>query len=614
MNFFGRAIVTIVIVLTTAPVPCAQSGRQGNKAPPSAYDKAFALLQQGESVEALAEIDTALSASPDDPSLNNLRGLVTAKLNRNAEAEASFRKVIRLRPQAAMGYNNLAALLWQLGRSDEAVQSFRQALIHEPVNFAALVGIGTILSAQQKYAEALAYLENAWSIHSGDFQAGYELARALQETKRPAQAQRVLGRLSPPHDRTIAAKFYALQAGIAEQLGDRSSASRDYRRAYELSGQPFEIYLSLVRTTLAARDKNGAQIPPAPPGLSAEQNFTLGALFASSGDYSEAISYFQNTLRLEPANYAAAYNLALAYKQAGSQQAASELIEQTLGRQPTAELYSLLASVQEETGRYVEAARNYQRAVDLDPGNEEYYFDLGAEYLVHLTFEPAIEVFRIGTHKFPKSARQYVGIGLAQFALRRYGDAADAFLNALEMNPSSPDAFLAWNALPAFVLTAEWEKIQPRLKLIAERFPGSAQALFCYGAAVFRRSVVSEQEENFQLAQALLERAVHLDPKLAAAHLELATLYAQRNLNKQAVASFLEAIRLDPDSETAHYRLAQTYRNQNQLERANQELDLYGQLSRHHREQLAQTRSAIRQFVLAHGASEPVVTEKKPPL
>ena len=64
MNFFGRAIVTIVIVLTTAPVPCAQSGRQGNKAPPSAYDKAFALLQQGESVEALAEIDTALSASP----------------------------------------------------------------------------------------------------------------------------------------------------------------------------------------------------------------------------------------------------------------------------------------------------------------------------------------------------------------------------------------------------------------------------------------------------------------------------------------------------------------------------------------------------------------------
>ena len=126
--------------------------------------------------------------------------------------------------------------------------------------------------------------------------------------------------------------------------------------------------------------------------------------------------------------------------------------------------------------------------------------------------------------------------------------------------------------------------------------------------------MVSEQEENFQLAQALLGRAVHLDPKLAAAHLELATLYAQRNLNKQAVASFLEAIRLDPDSETAHYRLAQTYRNQNQLERANQELDLYGQLSRHHREQLAQTRSAIRQFVLAHGASEPVVTEKKPPL
>jgi len=615
LNLFGRAIVPIVLVLIAAAAPRAQSVRQGNQAlPPNAYDKAFALLQKGRASEALVEIDTALSASPDDPSLNNLRGLVTAKLNRSAEAEASFRKVIRLLPQAAMGYNNLAALLWQLGRYDEAAQSFRQALIHEPVNFAALVGIGTILSANQKYAEAAAYLEKAWSIHPGDFQAGYEFARALQQTKRPVEAQRVLRRLSPPNDSAIAAKFYALLAGIAEQLGDRSSASRDYRRAYELSRQSFEIYLALVRTTLGARDRNGTRLPPAPTGLSAEQNFTLGALFASNGDYSAAISHFQSTLQLQPTSYAATYNLALAYKQAGIYQAASELLEQALGRQSTAELYNLLASVQEKTGRYVEAVRNYKRAVDLDPDNEQYYFDLGAEYLVHLTFEPAIEVFRIGTRKFSKSARQYVGMGLAQFALRQYGDAADAFISALEMNPSSPDAFLAWNALPTFVLVAEWEKIQPRLKRIAEQFPGNAQALFCYGAAVFRHSVVSERGEGFELAQALLEKALQLDPKLPAAHLELATLYAQRNLNKHAVASFLEAIRLDPDSETAHYRLAQTYRNLNQLERAERELDLYGKLSRNHREQLAQTRSAIRQFVLAHSASEPTLTEQKPPL
>lgn len=612
---FYRAAVPVVFVFMAATVQCAQPASQGNPAsPPVAYDKAFALLQKGQASEALAEIDTALASEPNDPSLNNLRGLVAAQLGHTGEAEASFRKVIRLLPHAAMGYNNLAALLWQSGRYVEAAISFRQALTEEPHNFTALVGLGTTLSATQKYGEAAAYLEKAWSSRPGDFQAGYELGRALLELKRPVAAQRVLTKLSPPQDSAVAAKFYALLAGVADQLGDRLGASRYYRRAYELSPQSFEIYLALVRTALGTRDKQEAQLPPPPAPLSAEQHFSLGILFASSGDYSAAISHFQQTLQLQPTSYSASYNLALAYKQAGSSQAAIELLERALERQPTAELYSLLASVEEEAGRYVEASRHYQQAVDLDPDNEQYYFDLGAEYLVHLTFGPATEVFRMGTKKFPKSPRQYVGMGLAQFALRQYMDAADAFISALEINPTSPDAFVAWNALPTFVLVAEWKKIQPRLKGLAERFPENARALFCYAAALFRHSVVSEGGHDFDLAQSLLEKAVWLDPKLTAAHLELATLYSQRKQSDQAVVSFLEAIRLDPNSETAHYRLAQTYRNLNQLEQAERELDLYGKLARNHRDQMAQTRSAIRQFVLAKPSSEPALTEKKPPL
>jgi tetratricopeptide (TPR) repeat protein len=614
LNLFLRTIPLVVLVFLPATAQCAQRGSQGNLAStPTAYDKAFNLLQKGQANEALAEIDTALASEPSDPSLNNLRGLVAAQLGRTGEAEASFRKVIRLLPHAAMGYNNLAALLWQLGRYAEAAKSFRQALTEEPHNFTALVGLGTTLAATQSYGEAAPYLEKAWSIRPGDFQTGYELARALRELKRPAEAHKVLTRLSPPQDSAIAAKFYALSAGVAEQLGDRRAAGRDYRRAYELSPQSFEIYLALVRAALGTGDKQWVQLPPAPTGLSAEQHFALGLIFASGGDYRVAISHFQQTLQLQPTSYSTSYNLALAYKQAGESQAAIELLGGTLERQPTAELYNLLASLEEEAGRYVEAVRHYQQAADLDPDNEQYYFDLGAEYLVHLTFGPATEVFRVGSHKFPKSPRQYVGMGLAQFALRQYADAADAFIAALEINPSSPDAFVAWNALPTFVVVAEWQRIQPRLQRLAERFPGSAQALFCYAAALFRHSVASERADGFDLAQSLLVKAVHLNPKLAAAHLELATLYAHRKQSKEAVASFLEAIRLDPNSEMAHYRLAQTYRNLNQLALAERELDLYRMLSRNHRDQMAQSRSAIRQFVLAKPSSEPALMEQKAP-
>lgn len=615
MNLLRRIIPLVVLGFLSATAQCAQTTSQGSQPSTStAYDKAFHLLQTGQADEALAEIDTALAGEPGDPSLNNLRGLVSAQLGRTGEAEASFRKVIRLLPHAAMGYNNLAALLWQLGRYPEAAKAFRQALTEEPHNFTALVGLGTTLAETQEYGKALPYLEKAWSSRPEDFQAGYELARTLRELKRPAEAQRVLAKLSPPQDSAVGAKFYALSAAVAEQLGDQAAASRDYRRAYELSSQSFEIYLALVRSTLGTRDRSWAQLPPAPTALSAEQHFALGLIFASGGAYSAAISHFQQTLRLEPTSYLASYNLALAYRQEGKSQAAIELLEHTLEQQPNGVLYNLLASLEEETGLYVEAVRHYQRAVDLDPGNEQYYFDLGAEYLMHLTFGPAVEVFRVGSHKFPTSPRLYVGTGLGQFALRQYADAADAFIDALEADPSSPDAFLAWNALPTFVVVAEWEKIQPRLQRLAERFPENAQAAFCYGAALFRHGVALAQSDGFDLAQSLLETAAHLNPKLAVAHLELGTVYAQRKQSKKAVASFLEAIRLDPNSEMAHYRLGQTYRDLNQLTLAQRELDLYQRLSRNRRDRMAQMRSAIRQFVLAKPSAESAPKGRKAPL
>jgi tetratricopeptide (TPR) repeat protein len=103
-------------------------------------------------------------------------------------------------------------------------------------------------------------------------------------------------------------------------------------------------------------------------------------------------------------------------------------------------------------------------------------------------------------------------------------------------------------------------------------------------------------------AQTLLLRAIHLKPGLAEAHLALGNLYVARKDNQRAVDAFLETIRLDPHSEMAFYRLGQTYRNLNQLQLAQQQLSRYEELVRDRREQMARSRSAIKQFVLAQSA------------
>src|SRR5207237_6624998 len=101
---------------------------------------------------------------------------------------------------------------------------------------------------------------------------------------------------------------------------------------------------------------------------------------------------------------------------------------------------------------------------------------------------------------------------------------------------------------------------------------------------------------------------------VAEAQLELGTLLVQRKQNERAATSFVKAIQLKPDSEMAHYRLAQIYRNLNKLALAERELDIYRKLARDHKDEMAQTRGAIRQFVLAKPSSDQDSPERRSPL
>lgn len=609
MTLCRRALFRCLLLLLAAL--CLQAG-QTQPAPhtrgpgSAAYRQAFNLLQNGKAQEAMSVIDAALARAPADAELHNLRALAALKLGRAKEAEASFRRVIELQPSRPLGYNNLATLLLQLGRAGEAVEAFREALRRDPRNFPALLGLAKTLTALKKYSEAKPYLEKALAERPGDFEASYDLAlvqRALQDLE---AAQRTLENIRPPREPSVEAKYYALAAVIAQDRGRLAEALKLYRRAHTLYPDSFDIYVSLVRATLDPRAPKAAEPLPSPPArLNAEQHFALGLLFASQGASAEAIPQFEETLRLEPASYSAAFNLALAYRGAGQPQAAIDLIRKVLKEKPTAELHNLLASLEETTGDYLGAARDYQRAVELEPTNEQYYFDLGMEYLVHFTFDPAQEVFRVGAQKFSNSVRQHVGLGYAHYGMREYLPAAEAFLDALEIAPSSPTAYAAWNSLPAFLAPAEAERILPRLRRLAELYPQSAEAQYCYGVLLLRNGQANDRRENIEEARPLLERAIALKPGLADAHLELGNLFVALKQNEKAVTEFKEGVRLNPRSEMGHYRLGQIYRNLHQLELAQKELALYTQLTHTRRELMARNRAAISQFILTQTARTP---------
>ncbi len=573
-----------------------------NTSAQAAFEQALGLLQNGKNNEALAVIDSAIAAGVTDPSLYNLKGLANSELGRDDEAEQSFRTVIRLDPKSAMGYTNLGVLLSKVGRFEDSAAAFREAQTLDPKNFTALLGLGTCLEALHKPAEAAIYLQRAWDLHSGDFQAGYELALALRENKQPASAKKFMNQISAPQDPESAVKYYSLAGVVAEDLQQFGAASDFYRRAYTINSGSYEIYVALVRSTLTAGITPSKTVLPSPPeNLSASQNLALGVLLSSGGAYELAIPRFEEALRLDPTNETATADLALAYKNVGKTPAAIDLIRRTLKERPSAALYNLLGGLDEESGEFVEAVQSFQRAVELDPNNEQYYFDLGMEYLSHFTFGPAAEVYRVGAHKFPHSSRQFLGLAFSHYAVREYEEAADAFITALEIDPESPAVFQAWKTVLSFLAPKDWDALLPRLDHLATAHPLNAELAFAYGAALFRVEVSKGQEGAFDRSQAFLEKSVRLQPDFPEAHLELGGLYAARKQDEKAVVEYLETIRQYPKSDVAHYRLGQVYRDMNKMDLATQELGRYQELSRQHQEELKESRSAVKQFVLSQG-------------
>jgi Tfp pilus assembly protein PilF len=97
--------------------------------------------------------------------------------------------------------------------------------------------------------------------------------------------------------------------------------------------------------------------------------------------------------------------------------------------------------------------------------------------------------------------------------------------------------------------------------------------------------------------KSLLENAVHLDPKLGPAYLQLGVLYSERKDFSDAIAAYRQAIEATPRLEEAHFRLAEAYRQTGETANAQAELQVYAQISKETAEAMERQRHEVQQFV-----------------
>jgi len=326
-----------------------------------------------------------------------------------------------------------------------------------------------------------------------------------------------------------------------------------------------------------------------------ETNHNVGAAYAHNSKVAKAIPYLEKAQHINPSAYDNGYDLSLAYLVTGRLADARSSVQSLLKLKDTAELHNLLAQIEEKDGNFIAAVNQFETAAHLDP-SEGNLFDWAGELLVHRTLDPAVEIFRQGSERYPNSFRLMVGLGTAYYVRGNYDDAVKALIRGADLSPADPAVYKflsrAYDSSPS-----QAADVIERFRRYAEAEPNNGLALYYYAMGLWKGKRVQDPEFDSKPIDALLRRAVAADPKLAEAHLQLGNLIADQGKFAEAIPEYLHALQLNSDLADAHYRLGQAYVRTAQKDKAQEQFQVYQQLRAQHLADLDKQRADIRQFV-----------------
>jgi tetratricopeptide (TPR) repeat protein len=182
------------------------------------------MQQRGEPAQALALIGAALAAKPRAAPVHSAlynRGNALAALGRLDEALASFDEALALRPDYAAALLNRAQLLQRAGRAREALAGFDRAFALAPAGADALIARGNAHYEMKSFAAALADYDRAAVLRPDAAPVHNNRGNALRELGRHADALQAF-------DRAL-----ALKPDYAEAHNNRGNAAIECNRVEE---------------------------------------------------------------------------------------------------------------------------------------------------------------------------------------------------------------------------------------------------------------------------------------------------------------------------------------------------------------------------------------------
>ncbi len=507
---------------------------------------------------ALELYDRLVAEFADSPKLENERGVCLHQAGRREEATAAYRKAVALDPNYALSWNNLGVLQSGDTGSDDAQESFHQALRCRRDLITAQLNLGLLLLQRRRLQLSLEAYRQVLAQSEGNAIAWNGIGLVLTELKRFPDARNAFAR-AVESDPESASAHYNLSFTLS-QLGEFDGALRETKRALEL--EPFYVPQKYSLTIdLQYEDPTIAIVPEISADVVTEE---LGEDFTFDQRLLDQV--FRELAPAVPAPATAGPTgedpLALAREcvAKGLLERASAELDRALGRGASpAEAAVLAGHIFARRGLHGEALERYREARKELGSNDG--AALG-EVRALLALGRASEAASIVESMIPRcrdNVEVLVAAARTRLAAGNPVGAMDLAREAQARAPGRPDLLQLQGNIAARLgeTAAAIEAYQGALQL-----DGSLAQVWCELGAL------EEKRENWTGARAAYERALDLLPTYVEAGLALADLLRRTEARPAATDVLVSLLIHDPYDLEALQLLGRTLIDDGRPERA----------------------------------------------
>ncbi len=308
-----------------------------NAAPSAAeFKRLIGLYNQSRLPEAISFGATLSAKFPRDASLDNVLGVVNARMGQLDAALRHYDQALTKRPGYAEVHNNRGNTLNRLGKRDAAIASFKAALKATPTYAEAHNNLGSALQDADRLDEAISSYAEALKLKPNYAEAHNNLGNALMDKGKSDQALASFSRAL--HCNPGLPQAYNNIGNALRSMGRYDEAVQNFRKAIQIWPEYAQAYSA------------------------------LGSTLNDQGRHRQAIDSIKKALQLNPRSAAAHNDLGNALSDQGRHEEAVASYQSALDiNQDFAEVHSNLGNALCEFGDYEEAIASYERALHIKP-------------------------------------------------------------------------------------------------------------------------------------------------------------------------------------------------------------------------------------------------------